>query len=77
MPGPSRVKSTYYMSSAENKRTSCAAIGTRLWKSPAQAAKLPVPKLVVLDSPYRFIVKPFVDYAMHCSLSNRIVTSPC
>jgi hypothetical protein len=25
---------------------------------------LPLPKLVVLDSPYRFIVKPIVEYAI-------------
>jgi len=31
---------------------------------PALAAGLPLPKLVVLDSPYRFIVKPIVDYAI-------------
>lgn len=30
----------------------------------ARAANLPVPKLVVLESPYRFIVKPIVDYAI-------------
>jgi amino acid transporter len=33
-------------------------------EAPARAANLPVPKLVVLDSPYRFIVRPIVDYAM-------------
>jgi len=31
---------------------------------PAGAARLPQPKLVVLDSPYRFVVKPLVDYAV-------------
>ncbi len=31
---------------------------------PARAAGLEVPKLVVLDSPYRFIVRPIVDYAI-------------
>jgi len=40
----------------------------RQWNSvverPAQAAGLCAPKLVVLTSPYRFIVKPIVDYAM-------------
>src|SRR6202167_4906153 len=35
---------------------------------PAQAAKLPIPKLVVLDSPYRFIVRPLVDYAIQQQL---------
>ncbi len=33
-------------------------------EAPARAAGLPVPQLVVLDSPYRFIVKPLVDYAI-------------
>jgi amino acid transporter len=31
---------------------------------PATLAGLPVPQLVVLDSPYRFIVKPIVNYAL-------------
>jgi amino acid transporter len=33
-------------------------------EAPAKAANLPLPELVVLDSPYRFIVKPLVDYAI-------------
>ena len=33
-------------------------------EKPAGAAGLALPKLVVLDSPYRFIVKPIVDYAI-------------
>ena len=33
-------------------------------EKPAKLAGLPVPQLVVLDSPYRFIVKPIVAYAM-------------
>ncbi|HTW59656.1 MAG TPA: APC family permease [Terriglobales bacterium] len=40
----------------------------RIWgemvEKPARAAGLPLPKLVVLDSPYRFIVKPIVEYAI-------------
>jgi amino acid transporter len=35
-----------------------------LVEEPARAAGLASPKLVVLDSPYRFIVKPIVDYAI-------------
>ena len=35
-----------------------------LVEKPAQTAGLPAPKLVVLDSPYRFIVKPIVQYAL-------------
>jgi amino acid transporter len=33
-------------------------------EKPAKAAGLPAPQLVVLDSPYRFIVRPIVDYAL-------------
>ena len=33
-------------------------------EAPARAANLPLPQLVVLDSPYRFIIKPIVDYAV-------------
>ena len=35
-----------------------------LVEKPAQAAGLATPKLIVLDSPYRFIVKPIVNYAI-------------
>jgi hypothetical protein len=33
-------------------------------EKPATAAGLPVPQLVVLDSPFRFIVKPIANYAI-------------
>ena len=33
-------------------------------EKPARAANLPLPQLVILDSPYRFIVKAIVDYAV-------------
>ena len=33
-------------------------------ETPAKAAKLAVPKLVVLGSPFRFIIKPIVEYAV-------------
>jgi amino acid transporter len=35
---------------------------------PARAAGLPVPRLVVLESPYRYVVKPIVDYALEKQL---------
>ena len=38
---------------------------SELVEAPARAANLPQPKLVILDSPYRFIVKPLVEYAMN------------
>jgi amino acid transporter len=37
---------------------------TEFVERPAKMAGLPLPRLVVLDSPYRFIVKPIVAYAM-------------
>ncbi len=36
----------------------------RLIEKPAKEASLPVPELVVLKSPYRFVVKPIVSYAL-------------
>ncbi len=39
-------------------------------EKPAQAAGLPRPELVVLESPYRFIVKPIVDYALQQQAAN-------
>jgi len=41
-----------------------------LVENPARQAGLPVPKLVVLDSPYRFIVKPIVEYAIEQQIAN-------
>ena len=36
----------------------------RLVEKPAKEANLPVPELVVLKSPYRFVIKPIVNYAL-------------
>ncbi len=43
---------------------------------PARAANLPLPKLVVLESPYRFVIKPLVDYAIaqQAAFPNRNIT---
>src|SRR5579863_5206886 len=48
----------------------------RVVEAPAQAAGLPLPELVVLDSPYRFIVKPIVDYAIELQAArvDRVIT---
>lgn len=45
-------------------------------EDPARAAGLPPPQLIVLDSPYRFIVKPIVDYAIQqqASQPDRLIT---
>jgi amino acid transporter len=47
-----------------------------LVEKPAREAGLPLPKLVVLDSPYRFIVKPIVEYAIQQQIAhpNRNIT---
>ncbi|MGA2905745.1 MAG: APC family permease [Candidatus Korobacteraceae bacterium] len=39
-------------------------------EAPAKAAGLPLPKLVVLDSPYRVIVRPIVDYAINQQIAH-------
>jgi amino acid transporter len=48
----------------------------RVVEGPAKAAGLPVPKLVVLDSPYRFVVKPIVNYAVQLQQAQpkRVIT---
>jgi hypothetical protein len=47
----------------------CARWG-ELVERPARLAGLPSPQLVVLDSPYRFIVKPIVNYALQQQSAN-------
>jgi amino acid transporter len=39
-------------------------------EAPAKAAGLPLPQLVVVSSPYRFIVKPIVEYAVMQQISH-------
>jgi hypothetical protein len=43
---------------------------TDLVETPARNAGLPVPELVLLKSPYRFVVKPIVDYALRLERAN-------
>jgi amino acid transporter len=38
--------------------------------NPAREANLPIPELVVLQSPYRFVVKPILAYALEVEKSN-------
>jgi hypothetical protein len=38
---------------------------------PAKRAELPVPELVLLKSPFRFVVKPLVDYALQVEKENK------
>jgi len=42
----------------------------RLVEDPAKEAQLPVPELVLLKSPFRFVVKPIVEYALQMETQN-------
>ncbi len=42
----------------------------RLVEKPAREANLPVPQLVLLKSPFRFVVKPIVAYALNLEKEN-------
>ena len=42
----------------------------RLVEAPAKEANLPVPELVLLKSPFRFVVKPIVEYALDVEKEN-------
>jgi amino acid transporter len=50
--------------------TSLCSRWASLVEKPAREAGLPLPKLIVLDSPYRFIVKPIVNYALEQQKAN-------
>jgi amino acid transporter len=41
-----------------------------LVEEPARRAGLPVPRLVVLKSPYRFVIRPILDYVLDVEKSN-------
>ena len=41
-----------------------------LVEAPARAAGLPVPELVVLQSPFRFIIRPILNYALELEKAN-------
>jgi len=43
---------------------------TRLVEAPAKDANLPIPELVLLKSPFRFVVKPLVEYAFKMENEN-------
>jgi hypothetical protein len=48
-----------------------AAVWQRNVVAPVQAAGLPVPELVTLQSPYRFIILPLVDYVLKMEKENQ------
>jgi hypothetical protein len=42
----------------------------RLVEAPARAAGLPLPELVCLKSPFRYVITPIVDYILELSAKN-------
>ena len=54
----------------EEKSDELRATWERDVVEPARAAGAPIPKLVVLESPYRFVVNPIVDYTLKLSRDN-------
>jgi hypothetical protein len=54
----------------EDKDDELTPIWQHMVVEPLQAAKLPVPKLVILRSPFRFIIQPLVDYTLKVEAEN-------
>jgi amino acid transporter len=54
----------------DEKRDDLADSWPRLVEQPARAAGLPVPELVCLSSPFRYVVTPIVDYVLDLSRKN-------
>lgn len=63
--------------SEENQASEFGQHWTSYVENPAKSAGLPVPELVVIRSPYRFVVTPIVNYVLQLAKDNpkcRIVT---
>jgi hypothetical protein len=54
----------------DEKEDELAESWPRLVEEPARAAGLPVPELVILSSPFRYVVNPIVDYILDLSARN-------
>jgi hypothetical protein len=54
----------------EDKDDELTPIWQHMVVEPLQAAKLPVPKLIILRSPFRFIIQPLVDYTLKVEAEN-------
>ena len=54
----------------EDKDDELTPVWQKMVVKPLQAAKLPIPALVILHSPYRFIVQPLVDYILKIEAEN-------
>ncbi len=54
----------------EDKDDELTPIWQRMVVEPLQAAKLPIPKLIIVRSPYRYIVQPLVDCILKIEAEN-------
>jgi amino acid transporter len=54
----------------EDKDDELTPIWQHMVVEPLQAAKLPIPKLIILRSPYRYIVQPLVEYILKVEAEN-------
>jgi amino acid transporter len=54
----------------EDKDDELTPIWQHMVVEPLQAAKLPIPKLIILRSPFRFIVQPLVEYILKIEAEN-------
>ncbi|MDQ1452894.1 MAG: hypothetical protein QOK38_2760, partial [Acidobacteriaceae bacterium] len=54
----------------EDKDDELTPIWQHMVVEPLQAAKLPIPKLIILRSPYRFVIQPVVEYILKIEAEN-------
>jgi amino acid transporter len=54
----------------EDKEDELVPIWQHMVAEPLQAAKLPIPKLIILRSPFRFIVQPLVEHILKIEAEN-------
>jgi amino acid transporter len=54
----------------EDKEDELTPIWQHMVVEPLQAAHLPIPKLIILRSPYRFVVQPLVEYILKVEAEN-------
>ena len=61
---------TFVHVDCEGEKDSFCQRWAELVEVPAKKANLPVPELVLLDSPFRFVVRPLVEYALKVQAEN-------
>jgi amino acid transporter len=66
----SKQVSFVHVACGEEDDTNFRERWSELVEAPARNAQLPVPDLVVLESPFRFVVRPIVEYALKVQAEN-------